>query len=52
MQFNVYVQGKFHKLMTARNAGEALVMVARDVKSGAVAGFNPAKDHDIKIVAK
>jgi len=52
MQFQVFVQNKLYKSLVAKNSGEVLALIARDIKAGLVSGFDPSKNHDIKIVAK
>jgi len=51
MQFDVFVQGNFYKYLVAKNSGEVLAMVARDIKAGLVPGFDPSKNHNIKIIS-
>jgi Ca2+-binding EF-hand superfamily protein len=52
MQFDVFVQGNFYKSLAAKNSGEVLAIVARDIKKSLVPGFDSSKNHDIKVVPK
>jgi Ca2+-binding EF-hand superfamily protein len=52
MQFDVFVQGKLYKSLAAKNSGEVLAIVARDIKKSLVPGFDSSKSHDIKVVPK
>lgn len=49
MHFEVFVQDKFYKSLEAKNTGEALTVVARDIKSGLVPNFDSSKNHEIKL---
>ena len=51
-QFDVFVQDSFYKTISAKNTGEVLSIVARDVKQGLVANFDSSKNQNIKIVLK
>lgn len=51
-QFDVYVQNQFYKTISAKNTGDALTVVANDLRKGLVSHFNSSKDHEIKIVSK
>lgn len=51
-QFDVFVQNKFYKTMSAVNVGKILPLVANDIKEGLVPGFDNSKNQDIKIVPK
>jgi hypothetical protein len=49
MQFNVSVQGRPYKTITAENTTAVIVAVSNDIKAGLVPDFNPAADQDIVI---
>lgn len=51
-QFDVFVQGKFYKTVSAKNTGDALALVARDIQKGLVSGFDSSKSHNVKVVRK
>ena len=51
-KFDVFVQGKFYKTLSANHVGSVLSMVANDIQQGLVPGFDSSKDHNIKIVTK
>jgi hypothetical protein len=52
MQFDVFVQGKLYKTVSAKNVGNVLVMVSDDLRKGLVTHFDSSKNHEIKIVRK
>lgn len=52
MKYDVYVQGQFHKTVNANNMAEVKAMVERDIKVGAVSGFDPEKETKIKVLPK
>ena len=49
MQVNISVQGKVYKTVSVASTGEALTLVAEDIKAGRVPDFDPSADHDIVI---
>lgn len=49
MQFNVSVQGKPYKIITAPNTGVVLSIVAEDIAAGRVPDFDSAAAHNIVI---
>lgn len=51
-EFEVYVQGKFYKTVSAENTGEVLRIVISDIGAGLVPDFNPEEAHNIRIVNK
>ena len=48
-QFNVTVQGRAYKVITAANTGAALAAVIEDIKAGVVPDFDVNQPHDIQI---
>lgn len=51
-QYDVYVQGKFYKTISAKNTGEVLAVVGNDIRNNVVVGVDHNKNHDVKIVAR
>lgn len=51
-EFEIYVQEKYYKTVTAENTGEALKIVSADIASGVVPGFDPTAAHNIRIERK
>lgn len=51
-QFDVFVQDSFYKTISAKNTGEVLAIVARDIKGGLVPGFDSTKDQNLRVVLK
>lgn len=51
-QYDVYIQGKFYKTISAKNTGEVLAVVGNDIKTNAVVGIDYNKSHDVKIVTR
>lgn len=49
-QFDVYVQEKLYKTITAENTGEVLKIVSNDIAAGIVPDFKPEEAHNIRIV--
>lgn len=49
-QFDVYVQEKLYKTITAETTGEVLGVVSNDIAAGLVPDFNPEEAHNIRIV--
>jgi hypothetical protein len=50
--FEVSVQGKVYKTVSAKNVGEVLGVVAKDMKNGAVAHYDSSKSANVRIVSK
>lgn len=48
--FDVFVQGFFYKTISAKSAGDVLGIIGKEISDGTVPGFDPLKQHDIKIV--
>jgi hypothetical protein len=52
MKFDVFVQGNYYKEVTAKNAGDALAIVAGDIQKNLVPGFDSSRNHEIRLVSK
>jgi hypothetical protein len=51
-KFDVFVQGNFYKEVSAKNTGDVLAMISKDIQNNLVPGLDSAKNHEIKIVRK
>ena len=52
IQYDVYVQEKFYKVIEAKNTGDVLSKVAEDLKNNLVPDFDAAQNQNIRIVKK
>jgi len=50
MVFDVYVQDTYYKAIEASNVTDVLRIVGIDISNNLVLHFDPAKNHDIRIV--
>jgi hypothetical protein len=49
MQFDVLIQNRFYKTISAANTGEVLAVIAKDISAGIVPDFDGALPHNIVI---
>jgi hypothetical protein len=49
MKYKIFIQDKVYKTIEAKNTGEALSMVTKDIKKGKVSFLDKTKDSNIRI---
>ena len=50
MVFDVYVQDSFYKAIEGSNVADVLKQVSQDMVNNLIPNFDPAKNHDVRIV--
>lgn len=50
MVFDVYVQDSFYKAIEGNNVADVLKQVGQDIVNNIIPNFDPAKNHDVRIV--
>lgn len=50
--YDIYIQDKYHKTITAANTSEAMAIASIDIKNNQVADLDPSKNATITIIPK